>query len=103
MKPTLPKLSVYDQRRLTSWITALDEVLPVYTGKQYTGHNLTWLGDSWRLIVKARDKGGYRVAFYYGHRPWACFMALALDMKHQKIYWRSDQYPPDMGGLTEEL
>lgn len=86
-------LSRLDEKHLMSWVTALDEVLPIYEGRVLTGLNLKRYDDHWLLVVKADRRGKAQVSFHYGHRPWACFMSLAMAIKHGRCGWKTDRYP----------
>lgn len=92
MVNTTPNPTLKEQHRLLYWVTALDEVLPVYEGMQLAGITLKRYDEHWILVVKADYGGGAWVSFHYGHRPWACFMGLALAIKHGKCGWKKDKY-----------
>lgn len=92
-----PQLTVNDQRRLMFWVTALDEVLPVYARLAYRGHMLKQDDRGWLLVLKASGTRGNVVAFFTGHRPWVCWLACALALKKGQVRWRVDRPPPDMG------
>lgn len=97
MKLLPPTLTVKDQRRLMFWVTSLDEVMASYTGLSYMGHSLKRDNRGWLLVIKAEGRAGKKVAFFTGHRPWVCWMGLAIAMKTSHIRWLDDRPPPNTG------
>lgn len=97
MTENLPSITLNEYHRLLRFVVALDEVLPVYEGATYEGCTLKRDGADWLLVVRCRRKKRYKVAFYRAHRPWACWMAFARELKHGKVWWKPDRYPPNVG------
>lgn len=98
MKLPLPKLTLKDHHRLMWWVTSLDEVLPTYEHAEYRGHTLKKTADNWLLVVRVTKGGRPLVSFYTEHRPWACWMRLAIDIKHHKVFWKVDKPRKSTGG-----
>jgi hypothetical protein len=88
----MKKLDIDLAESIGYWVTFLPETLGWWEQKTYRGHTLTKMDVGWRLILRATDKSGKVVAFFYADTIKGLFWQVGHQAKNKEIQWKTDLY-----------